>query len=118
MIIITRLNWSRESMAELLDSIHDRWFDLGRVRLDKPGGEVTLCIGDTKHGPFERQLVFSRVTSLAIEDNARIQLYDIEGLSVDVPNGRIVLQSGFPLKLTMDVADDWSIRCDVPEEAS
>jgi hypothetical protein len=114
MAVITKDNWSAESRRALLDAVHDRWFDLDRVGFDQTRGEVRVCFGDRKEGPFKGELIFSGVSELEIEDEAEIQFYDIDDVRLDQTKTDIVLASGFPLRLRMRLGPEWRVSWDEP----
>lgn len=114
MIVIPGARWSGESRSALLDAVHDRWFNLEDVTFDQAMCKVRVRIGDSRHGPFERELTFSGVDLLEIEDEAAIQFYDIDDISIDAAGTHIVLASGFPLRLMMHLGADWHVSCDEP----
>ena len=102
---------SQSSLAALLDAVHDRWFDLADVRIDDRTEAVTLHLGDSKHGPFHRELTVKPVSALDVQDEAHIGLYDLDSVRVNQVKKEIVVTSGFPLKLTMCVGDEWELVC-------
>jgi hypothetical protein len=112
MMVITKAGWSAEAWRALLDAVHDRWFDLEHVGFDQARGEVKVCIGDSREGPFKTELIFSGVSQLEIEDKAAIQFYDIDDVSLDQSETNIVLASGFPLRLRMRLTAEWRVSCD------
>ena len=100
-----------ESLTGLLDALHDRWFDMARVRFDTKAEVVTIHFAASKRGPFDRELLVTHVSSLDVKDDAGIGLYDVDAIQVDEVNSQIVITSGFPLRLAMHVRDEWRLTC-------
>jgi hypothetical protein len=109
-IVVNSENLSRQSLDLLLDRIHDHWFDLGQIRLDEATNLLTIPFGNSRRGPFDGEIRIRGVREYEIEDGAQIGVYDINEIRADPP--KIVLTSGFPLRLTFDVGDIWEISAE------
>lgn len=109
MISVSGKNLSAESISTLLDSIHDRWFDLDEVDFSESTGQLRLRLGDRKKGPFDRELTISDVKSYQIEDQAQIGIYDLNDVKIDPKRREIVITSGFPLQMKLLVGEKWEI---------
>jgi hypothetical protein len=80
--------------------LHDRWFDLDRVQYDKQQQTVRMDIGVSKRQPVgELQVTINSVLDLAVEDQAKIKVYDIS--RVEIRDSVLIVESGFPLRLIM-----------------
>jgi hypothetical protein len=109
-IAIDSARMSKALVGALLDRIHDRWFDLDHIRFDEGSGVVVIPFGDSERGPFHGTLTLKGVERYEVEDHADIGVYDINRIAIEPPT--IVLTSGFPLRLTFHVGDNWAINCD------
>ena len=112
-MLIDRNN-SLSAMASLMDAIHDRWFDLSDISFSEPTREFVLYYGERKQEPHEKRLKVRGVTRLHLWDEARIGTYDINEILVDVKSGRITVTSGFPLKIELELDEDWEIILETP----
>ena len=89
--------------SELLNGLlHDLWFSLGSLRYDSGTQEATMRLGARRHEPFDAMMVtITEVQDVSISDEAQIDVYDIA--SVSIADDRIVLTSGFPLRIIFRV---------------
>lgn len=93
--VLVTIDW--EILNRLL---HDLWFDLERVRYDKQQQIVRIDVGVSKKQPVgELQLTINGVLDLAVEDDAKINVYDIS--QVEIRENVLIVESGFPLRLLM-----------------
>ena len=92
-----------------MDLIHDRWFDLNQVKYDAAQHKVTFEFGEKKNGPFDQELTIKAVTGYQIDDEAHIQIYDINEVQIDPSTRLITITSSFPLTIEIQVEDNWEI---------
>lgn len=97
--LLPKINWE----------IHDQWFDLDQVTYDPQERTWQLLFGATSSGPFDHILRITSVVSYSVRDEARIGLYDLDHIEVNLAKKQIVITSGFPLELTLDILPDFSI---------
>ena len=109
MFSITSATFSIASRDSLLDHVHDRWFDLEQLHLDRESGLLTVPLADSKYGPFDGSITIRPVIAYKIEDHAHIGVYDINEIAIAPPE--IILTSGFPLRVKVSIGDAWEIGC-------
>jgi hypothetical protein len=79
-------------LGSVLDLIHDRWFDLEQVSFDRQKCEVNVYLGDKRKGPYhDGQLKITGVLSLDVKDEAKIGIYDLCEIKVDIPLSSILI---------------------------
>lgn len=101
---------SPEALGELMDLIHDCWFDLEAARHDPLSGIFSLACGNHRRGPFDRRLTISAVQAVHVVDEAGIRFYDIDKVEIDLAASTIALVSGFPLRIQARVGKPWKLE--------
>ena len=115
---VTRVT-STSDLEELVDAVHDRWFDVDAVSLDAAKRELTIPYwkADLSRVPksrdtgllldFDSQLVIQGVDSYTVQDSEQIGCYGFNEIHF---NGRQITITGEPyLTLTVPV-DGLDIR--------
>lgn len=104
-------------LSGVLDLVHDRWFNLDQVRLDKTNGEVTFFLGEKRKGPFtDKILKIDGVSDLKIKDDARIGIYDFCDLIPEYSSASVRITSGFPMEIVLKVKQRCVISVLKPEQ--
>lgn len=94
----------------LLDLIHDRWFDLDKMRFDLERCEVTLFLGERSKGPYnDKILKIIGVLSVEVKDEEKIGVYDICGLEIDSSGSTIRIVSPANLEIRLSLKEECSI---------
>ncbi len=94
----------------VLDLVHDRWFELAQVSFDQQRGEVSICLGEKRRGPYrDRLLKITGVLALEIKDEAKIGQYDLSDIEIDSSSSSIRIKSGFPLEIRLKMAENGSV---------
>jgi len=100
---------SRELLPNLLDEIHDRYFDLDRIIYDKATSEWNLFFGESRKGPFDHLLKITGVTEYVCHDTEKIGIYDINELIIDLDKLLITLDCNVPLDIRLSVNPNFEI---------
>lgn len=92
----------------LLDLLHDRWFNLEDVKFDDEKHEVRLYVGEKRKGPYdEKILIVTNVSHVAIDDKAKIGIYDLS--DVEITSTSIRLKSPMSLVINLTVSESCEI---------
>jgi hypothetical protein len=90
-------------LGEVVDQLHDWWFDLDDLRREAGSEQVSLTLYPTAReakakSALRRRLVIRGVSTVSVDDEARIGLYDLKTLTLR--GDTLVLDSGFPLRVS------------------
>lgn len=109
-----------EDLANITDLIHDRWFDLDSVVIDKEAGQLRVPVLDRRPGsgwlrrllsrtsdsePIAAELVVRGVRDCSIDDQAGIRWFDFNRVRYDVAARRLSIESNVPLEIVATVDD-------------
>jgi hypothetical protein len=93
-----------DDLDPLSDLVHDYWFDVENVHFDSDEGIVTVPLRNAKKADgHDRILKFHHVRTLEVEDEAMIASYDVDEIEYDPSSRRLVVASGFPFRMVMEV---------------
>lgn len=95
-------------LKDLLDSVHDYWFDADRIALNKKTNTVLIYLekkrvnlaGDYKNGI---QLIFKNVVVLTVNDTEKVRDYDLNEIRFDAASSRLIITGGIPIVIEMTV---------------
>ena len=95
-------------LPRLLNLVHDCWFDVERVALDRQHNEVAIHFEPQRSylDAGSKQaiaMVISHAVSLSINDTERVQVYDLNEITYDAPGRRLVITCGIPLTIEVEV---------------
>ncbi|KPK48587.1 MAG: hypothetical protein AMK72_06555 [Planctomycetes bacterium SM23_25] len=96
-------------LPQLLDEIHDRYFDLQRVQYDREAGQWRLPFGDSKYGPYEHAVVVRGVREYHLQDTERIRFYCINELKFSLETESVILTCDVPIGIRLDVQPDFVV---------
>lgn len=95
-------------LPELLNLVHDHWFNAETIVLDRKHRTVRMHFAPTcaqleTLSPNGVDLEFRNVDDLIVEDTERVRDYDLNQIQYDGTDGRIVLTGGIPVKIVLQV---------------
>lgn len=95
-------------LPELLNLVHDHWFNAETIVLDRKHRTVWMHFAPTRAqletlSPNGVDLEFRNVDDLIVEDTERVRDYDLNQIQYDGTDGRIVLTGGIPVKIVLRV---------------
>lgn len=96
-------------LTDLIDEIHDRYFNLDEVTYDERNLEWRLFFSDSRKGPFERILKITGVVEYKCRDTERILIYDMNKIVIDINKGIIILKCNVPLDIKLYVNNNFQI---------
>jgi hypothetical protein len=100
----------------LVDRVHDLWLDADSIQFSPADSIVTIrYLKDLKPSSFfgrrdrfpaeECILRISGVTSLSVQDTAKIQFYDINTVTYDSASKCVEIKTGIPINIRATVRD-------------
>ncbi len=99
---------SPNQLGDLLDLVHDRWFDAERIALDKERKVVVIHLEEKKPnlaiGSKDGiSLVINNAEALAVNDTEEVRDYDLNEIKFDAANGRLIITGGIPIAIEVKV---------------
>ncbi len=94
---------TNEGLRDVVDQLHDWWFDLDDFHWDAGSQQAWLMLYPTAPAvraelASRRRLLIRNVSAVVIDDEARIGHYDLNTLTSR--GDTLVLESGFPLRVS------------------
>ena len=110
-MIVTR----PEQISDLLDVVHDLWFDVERIKFDPEEKVVQIRLErDQKKlesGSNETVILKIRNASqLLVNDTEKVGYYDLN--EVKYQNGRVIITAGIPIDIQVEVG---AFEIEVPD---
>ncbi|MCY2928383.1 MAG: hypothetical protein NTV86_02605 [Planctomycetota bacterium] len=97
-----------DRLPQILDLVHDRYFDLERVAYNKEAGTVTVPFGETKEQPVGRQLIIQGVREFQYDDTEQIGRYWFNKILINPARESLVIDCDI-LKLELRVSPEFQI---------
>jgi len=99
---------SATQLGDLLDLVHDRWFNVEQVVSDKEQKTVALHLERKKAklagGPKDEiTLLIKNVEALTINDTEKVRDYDVNEVKFDDASGRVIITGGIPITIEVKV---------------
>lgn len=102
-------------LREVVDRIHDLWFDLQRIHFDKTEGILKIDLLEEDHYRVVRsrpnqdaradlELRLAHVESVDIRDTERVGFYDVNSITYDPIAKKVTISTGIPLEFHVRVA--------------
>ena len=104
---LSRENW--DDLPRVLDEIHDKYFDVDKVRYDKKTHIFRLPFSAAKWGPYDRFLDVSDVNKCFIEDTEQIGVYCLNTLVLESNASTIRILCDVPLVIRLDVGPGFAV---------
>ena len=95
-------------LPELLNKVHDHWFNVERLALDKERKVVAIHLEEKKSslGKGSKDgitLLIRNAEALAINDTERVRDYDLSEIKYDLQSGRLIITGGVPITIEVKV---------------
>ena len=108
-IVINSKDLSETLWSDLLDEVHDRYFDLTQVQFDVGSGDFHLYLGDNRKGPYDKKnFQVTGVNKVDINDEAEIQFYMLFSPEIDPSSLKLKLPAN-GLDIELHLRPDWEI---------
>ena len=101
----------QSELSNIVDSIHDCFFDIGSVRFDAADKTVTIPFRRDRTGFTARALgagdecllIIGTVESFSLEDRIGVRYYDFNEIEFDSARRVLTIKTGMPLDFTVKV---------------
>ena len=99
---------SANQLGDLLNLVHDRWFDAERVALDKEHKTVAIHL-EEKKANFAKgskdgiRLLIKNAEALTVNDTEKVRDYDLNEIKFDAASGRVIITGGIPITIEVKV---------------
>ena len=99
---------SPTQLGDLLNLVHDRWFDVERIALDNERKTVALRLEKKKANLAKGSkdgigLLIKDAEALTINDTEKVRDYDLNEIKFDATNGRLIITGGIPITIEVKV---------------
>lgn len=99
---------STTQLSDLLNLVHDRWFNVERVVSDKEQKTVAFHLERKKanlaNGSKDGiRLLIKNVKALTINDTEKVRDYDVNEVKFDAVSGRLIITGGIPITIEVKV---------------
>jgi hypothetical protein len=99
---------SANQLEDLLNLVHDRWFNVERVALDKEHKTVAILLEAMKTNLAKGskdgiRLFIKNAEALTINDTEKVRDYDLNEIKFDVASGRLIITGGIPITIEVKV---------------
>jgi hypothetical protein len=96
-------------LPELVDRVHDNWFDVEGIVYDRAGKRITFRVEpkqrDLDGGSSKGIAIEIRnVDELIITDTERVRYYDVNEITFNPNGGSLVLTSGIPIEIVFRIS--------------
>jgi len=109
------------STSNLLDEVHDRYFEFDDIVFDTESGELKLYLGEKRKRFFGRVIVskvlkIRGVTDCTSADTARISQNSINNIKIDIDRGIIDIECNAPAEFRLHMKPDFEILLESSEK--
>ncbi len=99
---------SANQLGELLNLVHDRWFNVERVALDKERKTVAIQLEEKKANLAKGstngiRLLIKNAEALTVNDTEKVRDYDLNEIKFDAASGRLIITGGIPITIEVKV---------------
>jgi hypothetical protein len=96
-------------IGDLLNLVHDHWFNVEGIVLDKEQKTVTIHLEEKKVNLAKGSkdgitLVIKNAEALTVNDSEKVRDYDLNEIKYDAPNGRLIITGGIPVTIEVKVS--------------
>lgn len=100
---------SAAQLKDLLNLVHDCWFNAERIVLDKERKTVAIHLEKMKANLAKGSkdgmtLVIKNAEALTVNDSEKVRDYDLNEIKYDAPNGRLIITGGIPVTIEVQVS--------------
>lgn len=99
----------REAFRVLSDRIHDMWFWIDDLAIDREAASMTLPLSADADSPIEIVLTCQGVEHVTIEDTAQIGQYDINYLSQSRDSRALKVICNMPIGISVRLGETWEL---------
>ena len=99
---------SATQLGDLLNLVHDRWFNVEQVIFDKEQKTVALHLerkkADLVNGSKDGvKWLIKNAEALTINDTEKVRDYDVNEVRFDALGGRVIISGGIPIIIEVKV---------------
>jgi len=99
---------SADQLGDLLNLVHDHWFNVERVALDKEHKSVAIHLEAMKENLAKGskagiRLLIKNAETLTINDTEKVRDYDLNEIKFDGASDRVVITGGIPITIEVKV---------------
>ena|SRR5881296_555822 len=100
---------SATELRDLLNLVHDHWFDAERVALDKERKTVTISL-EAKKKDLARgskdgiRLLIKNAEALTVNDTEKVRDYDLNEIKYNAPRSLVIITGGIPITIEVKVS--------------
>ncbi len=97
-----------DQLPELLNLVHDHWFNVERITLDKQQNTVSIYL-ERKKASLSKDsntgigLLIRNAESLTITDTERVRDYDLNDIKYDSESRSLIITGGIPIRIQIEV---------------
>jgi len=97
-----------KQLPELLNLVHDHWFNAERLALDKERKTVAIHLEEKKANLAKGSkdgitLLIKNAEALAVNDTEKVRDYDLNEIKFDAGSGRLIITGGVPITIEVKV---------------
>lgn len=101
---ITRTN----QIGDLLSLVHDLWFNVERIALDKERKTVVIHLEEKKANLAKGttcgiSMLIKNAVALTVNDSEKVRDYDLNEIKFDAASGRVIITGGIPISIEVTV---------------
>jgi hypothetical protein len=99
---------NKQNLRELVNLVHDYWFNVENVNYDPVSETVTLR-AEPRHSALSRgsrdgiMIEVKNVESFAVKDTEKVRDYDINEITFDPATNTLLITGGIPIELAFSV---------------
>lgn len=96
-------------LPELVDRVHDNWFDVEGIVYDRAGKRITFRVEPKQSdldGGSSKGIVMeiNNVDELTITDTEKVRYYDVNEIIFNPSRGSLVLTGGIPIEVVFRIS--------------
>jgi len=95
-------------IGDLLNLVHDRWFNVERIAFDSERKTVALHLekekADLAKGSKDGiRLLINNAEALTVNDTEKVRDYDLNEIKFDAASSRLIITGGIPITIQVKV---------------
>ena len=96
-------------IGDLLNLVHDHWFNAESIALDKEHKTVAIHL-EAKKADLAKgskagiRLLIKNAESLTINDTEKVRDYDLNEIKFDAASSRVIITGGIPITIEIKVS--------------
>lgn len=97
-----------QQLPELLNLVHDHWFDAERITLDKGRKTVAIHLEEKKANLAKGskdgiRLLIKNAEALSVNDTEKVRDYDLNEIKFGAAGRRVIITGGIPITIEVKV---------------